>query len=461
MRLVETLYAGIAIAAPLLNTRVMERPALLFLSATAVAIALLSFAAGRQSVGTTDEVRGRISGANSPTGELRRRSIREQEIADLSKVTIENLGQIEFEQAYRLLQAAPPDVLSDWTKRLEALPVGPRKTAAITTFFKTLAQLDAKTAVDLALTLTRRDPRATATSAINAATPASNLAEVARLLAGVKSESVPVSATDLIVNWSCVDPVSTSQFVASHPAMADEGDLALLLGTWAELDPVAAKAWLDQLDASRQDPRVYLGFYSGWFEHDRPAALNHLIANAGDEKLDKSIEGVSHFLFSESPATARAFVLDLPEGHARKAAVSKIANDVTAFYLRGRPSFSADAVAKWLLTLPAENWQDNLGAVVSKWSGEDAAAVDHWLNDMPTPTRDKVAAEFCLAYDPDDPQRNLAAGLSIDDPQLRESTFREIFKKVGSKKRARALLQRANLPPEQAAALERLMAQSS
>jgi hypothetical protein len=439
----------------------MERPALLFLSATTVAISLLGFAVGRQSVGTTDTVRA--PGVNSPAGELRRRSVREEEMADLSKVTIENLGQVEFEQAYRLLQAAPREVLSDWTKRLEALPAGPRKTAAITTFFKTFAQLDAKTAVDLALTLTRREPRATATSAINAATPASSLAEVARLLASVKLDkmSVPGSAIDLIAYWSCTDPVSTSQFVASHPEMSDETGLGILLGNWAALDPAAAKAWLDDLDASRKDPFVYRGFYSGWFEHDRPAALNHLIANAGDEKMNKAIEGAAYTLFSESPATARTFVLDLPEGQARKTAISKITIEAAGHFLRGSPSFSADAVAKWLFTLPADNWEDNLGSVVSKWSGEDSAAVAHWMNDMPTPTRDQVAAEFCLAFDSDDPQRSLAAGLKINDRQIRENTFREVFKKVGSKKRVRELLQRANLPPEQAAALERLMAQSS
>jgi hypothetical protein len=438
----------------------MERPALLFLSATTVAIALVGFAAGRQSVGKTDTVGGRGPGGESPAGELRPRSTRDDEIADLSKVTIENLGQVEFEQAYDLLQAAPREVLSGWTRRLEALPVGPRKTAAITAFFKTLAQLDAKTAVDLALSLTRREPRATATSAIKAATPASSLAEVARLLSSVKPENARDSAIDLIVNWSCTDPVSTSQFVASHPEMADEVGLALLLGNWAALDPGAAKAWLDQLDASQQDPRVYRGFYGGWFEYDRPAALNHLIANAGDEKLNKAIEGVAYVLFSESPATARAFVLDLPEGPARKAAISHITVEAAGHFLRGTPSFSADAVAKWLVTLPADNWQENLGSVVSKWSGEDPVAVEHWLNDMPTPTRDQIAAEFCLAYDSDDPQRNFAAGLTIDDRQLRENTFREVFKKVGSKKRARELLQRANLPREQTAALERLMAQS-
>ncbi len=437
----------------------MERRALLFLSATAVAIALLGFAAGRQSVGTTDTVRGRAPGADGPAGELRRRSVREEESADLYRVTIENVGQVEFEQAYGLLQAAPREVLSDWTRRLEALPVGPRKTAAITAFFKTLAQLDAKTAVDLALTLTRREPRATATSAINAATPVSSLAEVARLLASGEVERM--SAISLIEKWSWTDPVSTSQFVASHPEMADEFGVGLLLGNWAALDPAAAKAWLDQLDASRQDPRVYRDFYSGWFEYDRPAALNHLIANAGDEKLNKAIESAAHFLFSESPVTARAFVLDLPEGQARKAAISHITVEAAGHFIRGTPSFSADAVAKWLFTLPPDNWQDNLGSVVSKWSGEDSAAVDQWMNDMPTPTRDQVAAEFCLAYDSDDPARNFAAGLRINDPQLRENTFREVFKKVGSKKRARELLQRANLPPEQAAALERLMAQSS
>lgn len=450
--------ANVAIALPILHTGFMERPALLFLSATTVALALLGFAAGRQTTGTTDTVRARGPGAESAAGELRRSSVHPEEIGDLSKVTIENLGQVEFEQAYGLLQTAPREVLSDWTRRLEALPVGPRKTAAITAFFKTLAQLDARTAVDLALTLTRREPLTAAVAAIKATTPASGFGEVARLLASAKLERV--SATELIEKWSWTDPVSASQFVASHPEMADESGLGLLLGNWASLDPAAAKDWLERLDASRREPRVYHGFYSGWFEHDRPAALNDLIANAGDENRNKAIEGAAYLLFSESPDTARAFVLDLPEGPARKTAISEITTEAAGRFIRGTPSFSADAVAKWLVTLPANDWQENLGLVVSKWSEGDPAAVDHWLNDMPTPTRDQVAAEFCLAYDSEDPQRNFAAGLRIDDRQLRENTFREVFKKAGSKKRARELLQRANLPHEQTATLERLFQSS-
>lgn len=436
----------------------MERHALLFLSAATLAIALLSFEAGRQSIGPKDALPA--ADFSSPESEPQSRGVSETVSADLSKATIENIGQVEFEQAYHLLHSAPREVLETWTKRLEALPPGARKTAAITAFFKTLAQLDTKTAVDLALTLTRREPRTVAVSAISATAPAPSLSEVGRLLTSVKLERV--SASDLIATWSCTDPVSTSQFVAAHPAMADEHDLGVLLSSWAALDPMAARTWLDNLEPSRREASVYRGFYSGWFEHDQPAALNHLVANARDEKMDKTIASAASYLFGESPDAARAFILDLPEGQPRKTAISEITTDAAGRSLDGdAPVVAADTVAKWLFTLPVEDWRDNLGTVVSKWSEQDPAAVDHWLNDMPAPTRDRVAADFCLAYDWDDPQRNFAAGLKINDRQLREETFREVFKKVGSKKRARELLQRANLPPEQAAALERLMVHSS
>ena len=49
-------------------------------------------------------------------------------MTDYSSVMIENLGQVGFDQALGMLHSAPKEALTAWTKRLEALPVGPRRT---------------------------------------------------------------------------------------------------------------------------------------------------------------------------------------------------------------------------------------------------------------------------------------------------------------------------------------------
>jgi hypothetical protein len=431
----------------------MERHALLSLSAATFAIALFSFEAGRQSRGTKDAIP--TADFSRRDAELHRTSVREKEIADLSKATIENVGQLEFEEAYDLLRSAPREVLEIWVRRLEALPTGPRKTAAISTFFKTFAQFDTKTAAELALMLTRHEPRWTAIAAISAAAPAKNLPDLARMLASLNLKKFTV--TELVVSWSRTDPVSTSQFLAAHPDMIQAYDLKLLMSNWAALDPAAAEAWLDNLEADRRDAGVYEGFYDGWFERDRTAAVNHLVAHAADEKRKTSVESCAETLFLDSPNDARAFVLNLPKGNARDAAISQITAHVRGF-TRESESREPATVAQWLLTLPEDAWQGHIGYVISSWSEEDGAAVDRWLGEMPTETHDRIAADFCLAFNWDKPQRSFEAGLKIKDQQLRQETFRQAFKKIDSKKRARKVLSRMNLPPEQAAELEGIVA---
>src|SRR5438105_1346472 len=90
-------------------------------------VAPVAFALGRWTVldkrqSTTRPV-AHASGAAS--SEQMRRAV---EAKDFTRVTIENLGQVEFDQAYELIHSAPEEALIEWTRRLEAMSVTPRKT---------------------------------------------------------------------------------------------------------------------------------------------------------------------------------------------------------------------------------------------------------------------------------------------------------------------------------------------
>jgi hypothetical protein len=363
---------------------------------------------------------------------------------DYSGVLIENLGQVEFDQALDLLQSAPKEALAAWVKRLEDLPVGPCKTAGINAFFKALSQIDAATAVDLALSMKRRDPKWTAIGAISSAMPAANLNEVARMYTALNEKKL--SLTDLVWNWSRSDPVATAKFLSNYSGQVDNEDIAHLMTNWAALDPVAAQAWLTE-HPERREAGVCAGFYSGWVEHDRTTGLNDLRARVDDETYGKALDTVSRDLFKDSPDAARAFILTLPPA-AQQAGVGAIVGDVTAVYLSGAGDLQTDEVAKWLITLPEELWRENLGDVMNRWEYRDRAGLEGWIDQLPSTTRDAVLADYCKAAGPYLQVENIRAGLKILDQKLREETLRHVFNETDPEGQEHFLTDTKLLPAE-------------
>lgn len=379
------------------------------------------------------------------------------ELADFSSVTIENLGNVEFDQAFELLRTAPKEALAAWTKRLENLPLTPRKTAAISMFFRTLAQIDTKAAVDLALNIHKADPRWTAIRAVDVAAPSGNLPEVARMYSALSEAKLAVVG-DLIGRWSMTDPEATAQFLASYPGKVTNDEIARFVGNWAALDPAAATQWLDETDPSRRCAQVYATFYSGWMLKDRTAALEELAARGGEKIFKKAIQMASENLFTDSPDAARTFVLMLPTTAAQKAAVDQVTLHITGVFLGSGDylQLKPDDVAKWLFTLPDNLWQKEIGAIMDRWADTDPLGVDAWLSQLPPQSRDRLLAEQCLAFNWNLPTAGLKAGLRISDRELREKTLREIFEeKVEEGKEE--ILQKAELSGEEAAELHRIL----
>ena len=435
----------------------MRPRAPLVLIGLCVLVAPIGLVLGRWSVATTPA--SILSPTTVPRSEAHGFASAKPSLAepgDLSNVTIENLGQVEFDLAFELLSSAPKDALIAWAKRLETLPVTPRRTAAIGVFFKTLAQIDTKTAVDLALSMERADPRWVAIGAVGVAAPLANLTEVARMYTAINETKVPLVG-ELIGRWSMIDPEATAQFLAGYSGKVTNDEIARFLGNWAALDPVAAMQWLQETDASRHCPRVYADFYAGWILKERTAALEDLAAHGADKTFKKAIETVSETLFTDSPDGARSFVLMLPTIAAQKAAIEQIAGHVTGRYLgNDYLHLETEDVAKWLFSLPDNLWHEEIGYIIDRWAGYDPSAVDTWLNQVPPQTKDRLLAEQCRAFNWNVPAAGLKAGLQIRDRELREETLRGIFEgKV--KELQEELLRKAELSGEQAAELERIL----
>lgn len=423
-----------------------------------VLVAPIGFALGRWSVITPPPLTSHaLATFRSEPGRSARAGPSPSEPGDFSNVAIENLGQVEFDHAFELLRSAPKDTLIAWTKRLETLAVTPQKTAAISVFFRTLAQIDTKTAVDLALGMERADPRWMAIGAIDIAAPSVNLPEVARMYTAI-NEPRQALVGDLIGKWSMTDPEATARFLASYPGKVLNEQIARFIGNWVALDPAAATQWLRATDASRRCPEVYAEFYAGWMLKDQTAALEDLAARGGDKIFKKAIRRASENLFTDSPDAARSFILQLPTSAAQKAAIDQITLHITGVFLGSGDylHLKPDEVAKWLFTLPDNLWHKEIGSVMERWADKDPSAVDAWLNQVPPPARNRLLAEQCLALNWNFPAPGLKAGLQIRDRELREETFREIFREMVEDGREE-ILQKAELSAEEAAEVRRIL----
>jgi hypothetical protein len=379
----------------------------------------------------------------------------ENDSANYSAVIIENLGEVEFDQAFELIRSAPKQALTAWATRLENLPVAPRKTAAINMFFKTMSQIDTRMAVDLALALDRNNPRWAAIKAVAVAAPPSNLNEVARMYSAVGATPRSIVG-DFIATWSAVDPEATARFLASYPGTVKNDDIAPFLGNWAAVDREAARDWLAKADPIRRDEEAYQCLYLGWMLKDQNAALADLTARAGDEKLARALKSVAEEVFTHSPATARNFVLALPPDR-QAAAVEQITGHITNIYMGGDYlHLKPDEVTRWLVTLPDSLW-NNVGYVMDKWMDTDSGAVNAWLDGMSPQVKDRLLAEhFRDSIAQDDPTAAFQSALRISDRAQREETFRQVLNKMDAEAREE-LLQKPKLPPEQAAELHRIL----
>lgn len=334
------------------------------------------------------------------------------------------------------------------------MPSGPARATAINAFFKVLVQTDPARAVELVLSLTNREARGLAATAVQGAAPETAFPEVARMLVGLDDDFL----TEFVLLWSRFDPVSTSHFVEANPAKVDSNTLALLLENWAAIDPRAAQVWLDGLDPNQKKSDVIEGFISGWFENEPAAALAYLAEHANEKKYRRAIRSAARTLFDKSPSDAAGFVTQLQNADARATAIDEVAAHATDRIWGGNLKFPPEGVARWMLTLPNDAWRSHLGAVLSTWSRTDSTAAEAWLNQLPLPARDQIAAEFCANFDWEAPQSGVVAGLRINDPALRADTLAELRKRIGTREQGSEIIVHLQLSPREKAELEKVLA---
>lgn len=405
-----------------LARRTISHKSVIAIGLVAAVLSFGGYQAGRKSVGLAH-----FESAIAKTRSERRAGVRgeaQQQADSLRRATMKNIATVPFSQLYDVLRLASREQLLIWAKDLENLPRGTNQIAAVSAYYKSLVQVDPKTAVEAILSAKNLSLRDVAIDSMLKVAPESIWGNLANMMWRMPHPRRGAFREDVIWNWSRVDPEAASEFIESHPVDGDDGRLFSLLCNWGEIDPVAAKTWIES-DPSRQTDDAIRALLSGWKDNDRASAIEYAVAHAADDNFDKGVRELAYTVLREWPDEARGMILRLPAERA-KAAMGEIRRMTTGIILGLPENYQRppEVIAPWMMTLPRDLWNDKIGGVVAKWIQDDGHRATAWLNGLPTDDRDAAITDLCAELrDRDSPEEIVSLGLTISDPKKRDEAL--------------------------------------
>lgn len=407
---------------------------------------------------------------------------KQTELPPAAPVDVRNIAETPFATTYQSLKAASPELLSAWAKDLEKITATPTRWAAITTFFKTLIQVNPAAAKKMILELTKEN-RWQAMIAIREAAPPRAMKEVAEVLLSYDRIEISGCSWDFLREalneWSRSDPIAVKEFIEKHADAQMRSYFPGLVRNWAAYDPEAARDWLvqqlaqrparqttseDELSSSEDyeweslPEAMVKAWLEGFIENDREAALDYLVAH-DDKEIEKAIPAVVAALFLESPEEARVFILRLPETRRAEALAGMTENaDRFAWGDVDDRTRSPDFVANWMLQFPSELWSKNIGRVLLEWRFKDAPKMLTWMEDLPADTQSAVVANYDFYLTSDSAEMDFQMVMEIANIGLRDQLLERLMLQAESGRKAiLASLEKAQLPAEQKARLSALI----
>ena len=346
--------------------------------------------------------------------------------ASHQKLAVADIFALPFADFYEALRTAPGEARDKWASELAAMPEGPRRRAAISGFYKLLVQFDPEAAVKAISAIgDEASLRLALGAAVNAA-PGFALPLMAELCLGLQDRLTGKRdyASDVLLEWSLIDPAAVIRFIGDHEKTFDELSRGRyftthqVLSSWAAIDPKAAKQWMDQKEnEGGSETREF--FIAGWYENDRAAAVSYALTHAEDSQMSGAIGVVVRNLYFDARDEANKFIESLPESkrpEAFKEAFRRlILSDEES---TGEATMTPQAIAAWMIEFPPAYWQ---GAVGGLFGNDERASADllSWIQQLPPGVREAAAREYFMPFDKSPPEK-IASVLQVADPVLRD-----------------------------------------
>lgn len=397
-----------------------------FAAPALIAVALLAFLTGRrvEEEALAARVRAHTRALTSPAPAI-------DSALSHRQLAVTEIIRLPFAAFYEALRSAPADARKKWATELEAMPEGPRRTAAICGFYKLLVQFDpAAAAKAIGESEDKRLQNLALACAVDAAPGLAmrTIAELA-LKPSAKGEGVTDRLWQVLSQWTVIDPAAAAQFLDEYGH--EEYTLAYrsLISDWAALDPEAARKWLEKKGIS-EVPELRRCFIEGWYENDRAAAVSYVASGADDPGMRDTVGDVLRLLLYDSKDEARKFIESLPDDTTRHEAFRAAFENAILGEEQdtGEPQFSPRAAGDWMTQFPPPYWKGTLTQVF-KWSQKKPQEMLAWVEQQPLAIREAVAAEYTAPFQMPVHEAILPV-LQVADPVLRDQLLRGFFKNL-------------------------------
>lgn len=433
------------------------RTQVLLIGVAAAAVAVGGFEAGRKTVNAA-AIAERMEKQTQPAADSGSQKEHLPE-RDHSRINVREIATVPFSQLYDVLRSASREQLLAWARDLEQMPRGPRQRAAVAAYYKSLIQVDHRAAIEAVLHAENLNMRDVAIAALMKAAPESIWGELWEMFDRLPHPNRGSFPQDILWNWSRVDPVAVAAFIDRYPPVDDEDSrLYTLLFNWTKIEPSAAKEWLEK-DVAHQKKDAFRAFVVAWAESDRGAAITYTVANAHRPAFEPAVKELAYYLLRIFPDDARTFLQLLPPAQA-KAAMQKIGETTTGVILHAPEDYQRppDVVARWMVSLPVDLWQESVGPVLDMWMRLEASAATIWLNQLGPDNRDAAIVDLCRSSSADLAEHTIPLGFTIRDRNLRNQVVGQFARRLGeTREEAIAAVNKLQIDVEQKAYLRTII----
>ena len=421
--------------------------------ALAVALTVASFTGGRYAERRSQKRLG-IAATESGTAHTTTKSNRTllNEVDSNDHVLVANVASVSFGELWDVMRGGAPSKRAEWAKEIEQLPPGPRRNAALKSFYKIWAELDPTAALSALEKIQDKRMQSWAFYAAVDAAADSALPAFAELQNRLGYRTNSLSGRTVISRWAVADPPAVAKFLEAHPQTNADFFLDVTYN-WTESDPEDAAEWFTKLKLpALSDPRypraedrrrleAARGLLQAWLDKDQSAAAAFVATHANDRDINTALAEFTGALFTKSHDQAATFINSLSDETSQHAALTELMK-----YIGGRrialieggdeeepeePDIPSEDVPSWLVTLPTSLWIDQVGQILDSWDQKDRSAAESWLKGLSADVRTKAITDYSAKASAEQAPRVFDLTALIGDTSARRNALQKFAANLG------------------------------
>jgi hypothetical protein len=367
-------------------------------------------------------------------------------------VLLDKIAGASLQQVRNLLASRSSREIADLARRLQSLQPGSISTAKINLFFQAWSEIDAPSALQVALAFTGWSRPAALEAVIDGLQPAAAAALVSTLAQLSPAALAPPLKQHLmekgILKWSQLDPRGAAAFLSSSDVSAmSPMTWNQVAESWASSDPASALDWIDHQTDKEAARTSMQGLISGWWQKDPAAAETYARSHTDTLAGQQMASMLANRMAANEPERAAEWASRLANQDAR--IMSELSVGVA--WMETNPT----AASRWVETLPDEDRNAIAGAVSTSWARNDPEAAARWISSLTGEMRDAAISGYTSSIAPTDPANALTWALNISNDRQRNKIAASIAATWLARQpdQARSWIQQSDLQPIEKARL--------